>query len=402
MPIRFLTAGESHGSELNVIIDGIPANLELAPHDVNKELLRRQVGYGRSGRMKIEKDEVIFTGGVRHGKTLGSPISVRILNNDFRNWEVAMSPQSVDLNNPNVTKEIESRYISRVRPGHADLAGVIKFGHSDVRNVLERSSARETASRVVNGSICKKLISSFNIKIYSYVLRIGSVSVDISNLGADYGDLFLKAENSKVRCPDMTVSGLMEKAIDEAKARGDTLGGLVQLVACGVPVGLGSYTQWDKRLNGRIAWVLMSVHTVKSVEIGLGKLVSEMYGSSVHDQIYIDPDWKGDRLRYKRKTNNAGGIEGGMSNGQPIICTVATKPIPTLIKPLDSVDIKLKSNTQAHFERSDICVVPAASVVLESMLSFVLADAFLEKFGGDSMDELTNNYQSYLEKCYQR
>ena len=402
MPIRFLTSGESHGPELNIIVDGIPAHLELLPLDINKDLKRRQSGYGRSGRMKIEKDEVTFTGGVRLGKTIGGPVSVRIVNKDFKNWDVAMSAVSQDLNDPVIKEKIDSRFISKVRPGHADLSGVIKYGHEDVRNVLERSSARETTSRVTAGAVCKKLLSILNIEIYSYVLRIGSVCVDVETLGNNYKDLFLAAESSDVRCPDKNASEKMKKVIDDARAQGDSLGGLIQIVATGVPVGLGSYTQWDKRLNGLIAGALSSVHSVKSVEIGLGKRVSERFGSQVHDQIYIDTNWKNDRLRYKRKTNNAGGIEGGMSNGEPIVITAATKPIPTLIKPLDSVDIKSKTNTQAHFERSDICVVPAAGVVLEAMLAYVLARAVLEKFGGDSIEELTRNYNNYLKYCYNR
>lgn len=400
--IRFLTSGESHGPELNIILDGIPAGLELLPEDINIDLSRRQGGYGRGGRMKIEKDQTLFTGGVRLGKTIGGPISVKIFNNDFKNWDIAMSPTPQDLNNPEIKEKINSKYISRVRPGHADLPGAIKYGHEDIRNVLERSSARETTSRVVAGAICKKLLKQFEIKVLSYVLRIGSASVDIKILGNDYESLFSKAEASLVRCPDENISEQMKKAIDIARSQGDTIGGLIQVVAIGVPVGLGSYSQWDKRLNGKIAWGLMSVHTVKSVEIGIGKLVSELYGSQVHDQIYLDENWGNDRFRYKRKTNNSGGIEGGMSNGQPIICTVATKPIPTLIKPLDSVDIKSKSNTQAHFERSDICVVPAAGVVLESMLAYILADTFLEKFGSDNINDISDNYKNYLTKCYSR
>ena len=402
MPIRFLTSGESHGPELNIILEGIPAGLELLPEDININLSRRQGGYGRGGRMKIEKDQVNFTGGVRHGKTIGGPVSIKIFNNDFKNWVIAMSPLPQDLGNPEIKEKIESKYVSRVRPGHADLPGAIKYGHEDIRNVLERSSARETTSRVAAGAICKKLLGQFDIKVLSYVLRIGSVSTDIKSLGDDYENLFLKAEESPVRCPDLNISEQMKKAIDTARSQGDTIGGLIQVVATGIPIGLGSYSQWDKRLNGKIAGALMSVHTVKSVEIGLGKLVSELYGSQVHDQIYIDESWKNDRFRYKRKTNNSGGIEGGMSNGQPIICTVATKPIPTLIKPLDSVDIKSKSNTQAHFERSDICVVPAAGVVLESMLAYVLANAFLEKFGTDNINDISDNYKNYLKKCYGR
>lgn len=402
MPIRFLTAGESHGPELTTIIDGIPADLDLVPEDINKDLQRRQGGYGRGGRMKIEKDEVIFTGGIRHGKTLGSPLSVRILNNDFKSWDISMSPLPVDLEDPNIKEKVESKYVSRVRPGHADLAGAIKFSHENIRNILERSSARETTSRVVCGAICKKLLSTLNIEVLSYVLQIGKAGVDIKSLGSDYNDLFFKAEASQVRCPDLKVSEQMKQAIDEARAQGDTIGGLIQVVALGIPVGLGSYTQWDKRLNGRLAQALMSVHTVKSVEVGLGKKVSELYGSKVHDEIYVDPKWSGNSLRYKRKSNNAGGIEGGMSNGESIICTIATKPIPTLIKSLDSVDIKSKQNTQAHFERSDICVVPAAGVILEAMMAYVLVDAVLEKFGGDCVNDLLDSYNTYLKKCYQR
>ena len=402
MSLRFLTAGESHGPELNIIVDGIPAGLELSADDINHDLKRRQGGYGRGGRMKIEKDQVIFTGGVRHAKTLGGPISLRIINNDFKSWDVAMSPESVNLNDKSVLEKIESKSVSRARPGHADLSGAIKYNHEDIRNVLERSSARETTSRVAAGAVFKKLLRALNVEILSYVIKIGSAGLDVSSLSNDYKSLYLKAESSEVRCPCEKTSELMKKAIDEARSKGDTIGGLTQVIATGLPVGLGSYTHFDKRLNGRISGALASVHTVKSVEIGLGKMVSELYGSEVHDQIYIDPKWKNDRLRYMRKTNNAGGIEGGMSNGQPIVCTVATKPIPTLIKPLDSVDMKSKSNTQAHFERSDICVVPAAGVVLEAMLAYVLAGAALEKFGGDSMSELLSNHQNYLKVCYQR
>ncbi len=401
MSIRFLTAGESHGPELNIIVDGIPSNLEILPENINPDLTRRQGGYGRGGRMKIEKDQVIFTGGVRLGKTIGGPISMKIINNDFKSWEVPMSSVPLDTENPEIKEKIQSKYVSRVRPGHADLAGSTKYAHEDVRNVLERSSARETTSRVAAGAVFKTLLKKLNINVVSYVLGIGSESIDELTLGTDYLDLFKRAEASEVRCPDSSTSEKMKSAISEARAKGDTLGGLIRIVALGVPVGLGSYTQWDKRLNGRIAYALMSVHTVKSVEIGLGKAVSTHYGSDVHDQIYIDTEWNNDRYRYKRKTNNSGGIEGGMSTGAPILCTIATKPIPTLIKPLDSVDIKTKTNTQAHFERSDICVVPAAGVVLEAMLAYVLVDAILEKFGGDSVDELLDNYNRYLKRCYE-
>ncbi len=402
MPIRFLTAGESHGPELNIIVEGLPSNLELLPEDIDNDLKRRQGGYGRGGRMKIEKDKVIFTGGVRLGKTMGGPVSVRILNNDFKNWDIPMSPTPQDLNDPSVKEKVDSKFISKARPGHADLSGSIKYSHDDIRNVLERSSARETTSRVVMGSICKKFLKQVNIDILSYVLRIGSVEVNESSLEKDFYQLYKLAESSEVRCPDSKISELMKKEIDTARSNGDTLGGLTKIIATNLPVGLGSFTHWDKRLNGKIAGALMSVHTVKSVEIGLGKRVSEIPGSEVHDQIYIDPKWNGKGLRYKRKSNNSGGIEGGMSNGEPIVCTVATKPIPTLIKPLDSVDIKSKSNTQAHFERSDICVVPAAGVVLESMLAFVIANEILEKFGGDSISDLLDSYNRYQDRTFQR
>ena len=402
MPIRFLTAGESHGPELNIIVDGIPAGLDLVPEDINKDLKRRQGGYGRGGRMKIEKDQVIFTGGVRLGKTIGGPISLKIINNDFKNWEIPMSSLPQDLNNVEIKEKIQSKFVSRVRPGHADLSGAVKFGHDDIRNVLERSSARETTSRVATGAVCKAFLNKFNINVFSYVLRIGQASVDEKTLGNDYNNLFANAEASEVRCPDPVISEKMKEVINEARTNGDTVGGLIQIAVTGVPIGLGSYTHWDKRLNGKIAGALMSVHTVKSVEIGLGRLVAENFGSSVHDQIYVDPEWRNDRFRYKRKTNNSGGIEGGMSTGEPIVCTVSTKPIPTLIKPLDSIDIKTKTNTQAHFERSDICVVPAAGVVLESMLAYVISDSLLEKFGGDSLSEILDNYKRYLAKCYER
>lgn len=399
MPIRFLTAGESHGPELNIIVDGVPAGIELLSDDINNDLQRRQGGYGRGGRMKIEKDQVIFTAGIRHGKTLGSPIAMRIINNDFKNWDVAMSPLPQDVTDSAIKEKIDSKFVSKVRPGHADLAGSVKYAHSDIRNVLERASARETTSRVAAGAICKKLLRILGIAVYSYVIRIGNACVDIKNLGSDYAELFKRAESSEVRCPDPKSSNEMKEEINKTRSQGDTIGGLIQVIACGLPVGIGSYTQWDKRLNGRIAGALMSVHTVKSVEIGLGKQASEIPGSRVHDELFVDPEWKGKSLRYKRKSNNAGGIEGGMSNGEPIVCTVATKPIPTLIKPLDSVDIKTKKNTQAHFERSDICVVPAAGVILEAMLSYVIVDAMLEKFGGDNVSALVENYNAYLNYC---
>ena len=402
MTLRFLTAGESHGPELNIIVEGIPSGLELLEEDINIDLKRRQGGYGRGGRMKIEKDQVIFTGGVRLGKTLGGPISLRILNNDFKNWDIAMSPVPQDINDEVVKNKIAEKFISRVRPGHADLTGSIKYNQEDVRNILERSSARETTSRVVAGAIFKKLLKSIDVNVYSFVTQIGRAALDENLLGNDYKSLYERAEQSEVRCPDEKISLEMIQVIDETRKNKDTVGGLTKVIATGIPVGLGSFVHWDRRINAKIAYALMSVHTVKSVEFGLGKNVAHIPGSKVHDQIFVDPNYSKKSFRYKRKTNNAGGTEGGMTTGEPILCTVATKPIPTLLQPLDSVNIQTKANETAHFERSDICVVPAAGVVLEAMMAYALCDEVLAKFGGDSMREFLCNHKCYQDYVFGR
>jgi chorismate synthase len=411
--LRFLTSGESHGPELNIILEGIPANMDLLAEDVDLDLKRRQAGYGRGGRMKIETDKVIFTGGVRHGRTFGgAPLAMKLINKDHEKWLNVMSAKPVNESDPEIKKQLDDKFISRVRPGHADFAGALKYDASDVRDILERSSARETTSRVAIGAICKKFLSHFGIEIYSHVLQIGQmpvVSADESWWLDAARDEYLsrkqQIENSELRIYDP--SGLEDQKfkdhIDSIRKKGDTVGGLIEVFALGVPVGLGSHVQWDRRLDGLIAQALMSIHTVKSVEIGIGDQVAELLGSQVHDQIFLKSNSdEASELRYSRKTNNSGGIEGGMSNGMPITCKVGVKPIPTLVSKLASVDLSSKTESESHFERSDVCVVPAAGVVLEAMLAFVIARAFLEKFGGDSMQEITRNYQAYIEQCSDR
>lgn len=405
MPLRFLTAGESHGPELNIILEGIPANMPLLAEDINVDLKRRQAGYGRGGRMKIETDQVIFTAGVRHGRTFGgAPIGLKLINKDHQKWLNVMSAAPIDANDPQIKAELDEKYISKVRPGHADFAGALKYDAPDVRDILERSSARETTSRVAAGAVCKKFLSEFGIEIFSHVLRIGKLEVIASASEATQNLEKFKAqvESSELRIynPSGDLEQKFKDYIDETRKQGDTLGGTVEVFALNVPIGLGTHVQWDRRIDGLIAQAMMSTHTVKSVEIGIGEEVARLPGSKVHDQIYRADDKS--PLAYERHTNNLGGTEGGMTNGMPITCKVGVKPIPTLISKLDSIDLDTKSNAESHFERSDICVVPAAGVVLEAMLAIVLAQAMLEKFGGDSIEETKRNYQAYLEQIKQR
>lgn len=403
MPLRFLSSGESHGPELNIIVEGIPSNTPLLDEDINIDLKRRQGGYGRGGRMKIEKDKAIFTGGVRHGRCFGgAPVSIKIVNKDHQKWLYAMSPAPVDENDPEVKAQLEAKFISKVRPGHADLAGTVKYNAPDVRDILERSSARETTSRVVAGAVCKKFLSLFGIEVFSHVLRIGEI--ELSDEAAklreslSYEEFKEKVEASELRiCDSAETEQQMKEYINKIRKNGDTVGGIIEVYAKGVPVGIGSHVQWDRRLDGHIAQALMSVHTVKSVEVGIGQGAGMHLGSTVQDQIFSDKEKADKDFRYSRKTNNLGGIEGGMSNGEPIICKVGVKPIPTLVSTLESIDLATKENSQSHFERSDVCVVPAAGVVLEAMLAFVIAREFLEKFGGDSFEEVKRNYDSYMD-----
>ena len=369
--IKFLTAGESHGKALIGIIQGIPSGLKLSADYINNELSRRQKGYGRSSRMKIETDKAIILSGVRHGKTLGSPISIMIENKDHKNW-------LNEMNTEPVKKAIKK--ITLPRPGHADLAGVKKYDFDDIRNVIERSSARETAMRVALGAICKFFLLEANINISSRVISIGSI-IDKSII-KDYKDLNTTIDNSSLRCYDRNIELQMIKEIDKCNKKGDTIGGKIEVIATGMPYGLGSYIQWDKKISTIIGSLMLSINAFKSLTIGSELSV---LGSDYHDQI----SWSNDK--FQRDSNSAGGIEGGMSNANPIILTMDMKPLSTLRKSLASTDIKTKESKSAHKERSDICAVPAASIVAESMLSFALVDTLLDKFGGDSMKQFKDH-----------
>ena len=403
--LRFLTAGESHGPALSVVLEGIPSGLELLAEDINKHLSRRQKGYGRGARMKIETDQIKFLSGVRHGYTLGSPIGLQIQNQDYINWDIVMNPAPVDISDSEVKEAIAAKFLSRVRPGHADFAGAIKYKHSDVRNILERSSARETTSRVALGAIALKFLEAFGIKIYSQVLRVGSVELPKALWGNITAEKFAQVEASEMRCCDPKTTTAMKAEIDMARTKGESLGGVIELIAEGLPIGLGSHIQWDKRLDGLIAQALMSVHTAKAVSFGIGSEAGILAGSLVHDEIQLSES-ENNSSNYAHLTNSAGGIEGGMTNGEPIICQVVLKPIPTLArKPensLKSIDLATKQNDIAFYERSDVCVVPAGGVVCEAMLALVLANEILNKFGGDSMDEALANYKNYLSYCKSR
>jgi len=383
MPLRYLTAGESHGPGLTAVVEGFPAGVPIDIAVVNRDLARRMQGYGRGGRMKIEQDQVELRSGVRWGESLGSPITLWIENRDWRNWEKKMSPRPEDRD-PNLA-------VTRPRPGHADLAGVLKYNHRDVRNVLERASARETAARVAVGGVAKCLLAPFGIRVFGWVAEIGGIAALHGGLTAE--EIFARAEESPVRVADSEAERRIMARIDECKAAGDTLGGVVETVAVGLPPGLGSHAQWDRKLDGRLAHALMSVQAAKGVEIGLGFATARRPGSQVHDEIYFD---EGTR-RFERRTNNAGGTEGGMSSGEPVVVRTAFKPLSTLMSPLHSVDIETKDEARAAIERSDVVAIPAAAVIAEAVVAFVIADAFLEKFGGDSLAEIRRNLDGYLE-----
>ncbi len=380
--LRFLTAGESHGRGLTAILEGIPANLELKPEHINSDLERRQRGYGRGGRMKIEKDRVQILSGVRFGKTIGSPITLWIENRDWENWREKMSPEG---------EPPESVVpFTRPRPGHADLPGGIKYNQRDLRNILERASARETAARVAVGAVCKRFLEELGIRIGSYVVSIGECSFPIKE-----EDLIRRhelAEKSEVRFPDPSRDEEFKRYIDSVREKGESAGGIFEVFAVGVPPGLGSHVQWDRRIDGRIAQAMMSIQAMKAVEIGLGVESAKRLGSQVHDEIGYDPE-----RGFFRYSNNLGGTEGGITNGMPIVVRVSMKPIPTLKNPLRSVDIETKEELKAGKERTDVVAVPAASVVGEAMLAIVLADALLEKIGGDFMEEVRERYKLYLE-----
>lgn len=379
--LRYLTAGESHGQCFTAIIEGVPSGLGLAREDIDVELQRRQVGYGRGDRMKIESDEVEILSGVRYGKTLGSPIALLIQNRDWANWREMMSVEKPSE---------EQRAETRPRPGHADLVGALKYDHTDIRNVLERASARETVARVAVGAVVKRLLKEFSVNVMSHVIQIGHVAIKVKDLSPEV--IVERAEGSPLRCADQDAEARMIEAIDAAKDRGDTLGGICEIRVCGCPAGLGSYAHWDRRLDGRLSFALMSVPGVKGVEIGLGFKAASMLGSQVHDEIMHNG------RTFIRPTNNAGGIEGGISNGEDLIMKVAMKPIPTLGTPLRSVDIRTKESFEAHRERADICVVPAVGVIGEAVVAFEIAKAFCEKFGGNSLPEVRHNFEGYMKQ----
>lgn len=379
--LRLLTAGETHGPALTVLLDGLPAGIPVDRAAIDSDLKRRQGGYGRGGRMKIESDAVEITGGVRHGLTLGGPVSLLIRNRDHANWQDVMSPD------PQPDAARERRALSRPRPGHADLAGSLKYLTDDLRNVLERASARETAARVAGGGLAKALLGAASVAVRSHVLRIGAAGLAPGEPLA-WQDLDA-VEESPVRCAVPEAAAAMVAAIDDARRNGDTVGGEFEVVATGVPPGLGSFAEWDRRLDGRVAQALMSIPAVKAVSIGSGFVSGQLSGSAFHDEILYDPE-----RGFVRPTNHAGGLEGGITNGEPVRAQAVVKPIPTLLMPLRSVDIRSKQPQAASVERSDTCIVPAAGVVGEAMLALVLADALIEKLGGDSLTEFLDHLEA--------
>lgn len=382
MSIRFVTAGESHGRGLLVILEGIPAGLNINSEDIDVELARRQKGFGRGQRMKIETDTIKIMSGLRHARSLGSPIALYVENKDWENWRGTMSPVSVDL---------DGKVLLKPRPGHADLAGLMKYGVSDFRDILERASARETAARVAAGAVCKELLKEFGINILSYTLQIGNISANMNTVAHDR--IWHNTEMSYVRCPDAAASKKMIQLIKKTGSKGDTLGGKLVVIAENVPVGLGSHTQWDLKLDGRLAQSLMSVQAIKAVELGEGAKLAALAGSLSHDEIFYN-----DKKGFYRNTNRAGGIEGGISNGEPIKITCTMKAIPSLAKPLRSVNVYTKKSVKAEAVRSDVCAVPAAGVVAESVVAFELARAMKEKFGGDSIEDMKENYNAYISR----
>lgn len=393
--LRYLTAGESHGPCLTMIIDGVPAGFSIQIEKINHDLWRRQQGYGRGGRMLIEKDEAQVRSGIRWGETIGAPVALGIENRDWKNWTKKMSALPEDRD--------DKIAVTKPRPGHADLNGALKYDRSDIRDILERASARETVARTAVGSFAKQLLAPFEIRIMGYIRSIGNVAANLSRLS--FHEIYARAEESPVRTADPEAEEKMIALIEECKREGNTLGGIFEVVVLGLPPGLGSHTQWDRKLDGRLARALMSIQAMKGVEIGLGFEMARRRGSEVHDEIFFDPskDVSEGTPRvvptgFYRGSNNSGGTEGGMSNGAPLVARVAMKPISTLMSPLQSVDLRSKQPADASVERSDVCAAPAAAVVGESVVAFEIARAFLEKFGGDSLREVRRNYENYLEQ----
>lgn len=385
--LRFLTAGESHGKALVVIVEGLPAGLPVGAEWIDRELLRRMQGYGRGARMKIERDRIEWLAGVRAGETLGSPVSMLIPNRDWANWGDVMAPEGTP-------GEERRRQVTRPRPGHADLVGVLKYDRTDARDILERASARETAARVAAGALARRLLDEFQVEIGSHVVSLGGISTEPPlTLPVP---LNATSDESEIRVVNRSIEPEILGRIDQARADGDTLGGEVEVIARGLPLGLGSHVSWDRKLDSRLAGMLMSIPAVKAVEIGLGVTAARRPGSQVHDPIVADTGGRGTLGGFRRTTNNAGGLEGGMTTGEPLIVRVAMKPISTLMSPLATVDLRSGQEAKAQSERSDVTAVPAMGVIAEALTALVLADAMLEKFAGDSLREMRRNYDGYI------
>ena len=388
--LRFSTAGESHGESVIALISGLPAGLEADIDFIDRELWRRQQGYGRGGRMRIEHDHAHILSGVRHGKTIGSPVAIEIANHDWQNWTEALPVEAGD--------PAKHKAVTSPRPGHADLAGSLKYDFPDARYVLERASARESTARVAAGAFAKLLLRALGIEVSSHVIRVGRAELERD---ASWEEISALAARSEVllNCVDGPAEERMKAEVDQALRTGDTVGGVFEVVAHGAPAGIGTYANWDERLDGMLAWAVMSLQAVKAVEIGRGVTAAQSFGSAVHDAIgYAPGEREGKPTRFTRESNNAGGIEGGVSNGEDIVVRGYLKPISTLRRPLGSVSYATRETTKAAYERSDVCVVPAAGVGAEAMVAFVLAKLAAEKFGGDSVEEMRRNYQGYLEQ----
>jgi len=387
--IRFSSAGESHGEALIALISGLPAGVPIDLEFVNRELWRRQQGYGRGGRMKIETDKAHILSGVRHGKTIGSPIAIEIVNRDWKNWEEKLPVEAGDL--------AKHQAVASPRPGHADLAGALKYNFPDARYVLERASARETTSRVAAGAMAKLMLRTLGIEVQSHVIRVGRVELERP---AEWDEIAALAAKDEVvlACVDAGTEARMKEEVEEAARTGDTVNGVFEVVAHNVPAGLGTYANWDERLDGLLAWSVMSLQAVKAVEIGRGVVAAESFGSKVHDPIHYDAENHGRPTRFTRPHNNAGGIEGGVSNGEDLVVRGYLKPISTLRKPLESVRFDTREATSASYERSDICVVPAGGVAAEAMVAITLAGVAAQKFGGDSVLEMKRNFDQYIEQ----
>ena len=396
-----MTSGESHGPTLSCILDGVPAGLPLSVASINEDLSRRQQGYGRGNRQKIETDKAEIIGGVRHGITTGAPLGMLVRNRDFENWQHVMSVEAVDESAPEVIEQMQKKAIERFRPGHADLSGTFKYRQHDIRDVLERASARETAARVAGGAVARQILQQLNIEATSHVLQIGSIKAKEIDPNMPIAEIEELVKKSELFCADAEACESMKELIKDTWQKGDSLGGIVEVVVSGLPVGLGSYVQWDRKLDGQIAQAVMSIQAMKAVEIGDGVAASQDLGSNVHDPIYPGSEHNADgsNLPFSRKTNRAGGLEGGMTNGERLVVRAYMKPIPTIRVGLDSVNFPEFAGDKAHYERSDVCAIAAASVVCRAMICLVLANAVLDKFGGDNIYDLKKSLEEYRLFC---